>query len=48
MHTVAELIEALEQCPQNYQVRIHTDGNEENIESVAIDHETKSVILYPY
>ena len=43
MYTVKELIEALQQCPEDYEVRI--DGLD-SIETVGIAHAEESVDLF--
>lgn len=43
MYTVKELIEALQQCPEDYTVFMGADCTIFDIESVAINHEEKSV-----
>jgi predicted secreted protein len=43
MYTVKELIEALQQCPEDYEVLIDICGE---IESVGIDDEAKTVNLF--
>ena len=43
MYTVAELIETLKQCPQDYEVLL---GFMTEIESVGIDHEKQTVNLF--
>lgn len=47
MYTVAELIETLKQCPQDYKVNIYSlyEGFGFDIDQVAIDHEAKAVTL---
>jgi hypothetical protein len=46
MYTVKELIEALQQCPQDYEVRICADCTIFDLESVGIDHDDKTVDLF--
>ena len=43
MYTVKELIEALKQCPAEYEVRIEIFYQ---LDSVGIDHEEKAVSLF--
>ena len=43
MFTVKELIEALQQCPADYEVRIEVLYQ---LDSVGIDHEEKAVSLF--
>lgn len=45
MYTVKELIEALEKCPIDYEVMVLNDDEFENIESVGINNENKTVNL---
>lgn len=45
MYTVKELIEALKQCPENYQV-IALNNELKSIESVGIDNNSKMVNLF--
>ena len=48
MYTVAELIETLKQCPQDYKVDFfsHYEGLGFDIDEVAINHEAETVTLY--
>lgn len=47
MYTVKELIEALQQCPQDYEIAlIESDGNDCYLKTVGIDHDTKTVDLF--
>lgn len=46
MFTVKELIEALKQCPEDYEVLIQTPGFMGGIESVGIDPDEKTVDLF--
>jgi type III secretion system FlhB-like substrate exporter len=46
MYTVKELIEALENCPQDYQIKLVSDTVHFDIESVGIDNDTKTVDLF--
>lgn len=43
MYTVAELIETLKQCPQDYEVMI---SEFESIEEVGVNHIEKTVDLF--
>ena len=48
MYTVAELIETLKQCPQDYEVTISINLKRigyYDIDTVAIDHDDKTVDL---
>ena len=44
--TVAELIDALKQCPQDYLVMINSDGDFKFINAVGIDPNEKTVDLF--
>lgn len=46
MYTVKELIEALQQCPEDYQVNIYAPNGRVTIESLGIDIDNKSVDLF--
>ena len=46
MYTVKELIEALQQCPEDYIVYIHTAEETSDVESVGIDPADKAVGLF--
>ena len=46
MYTVAELIETLKQCPQDYEVKIRVDYEGYEINSVGIDHDEHTVDLF--
>ena len=46
MYTVAELIETLKQCPQDYEVNIFVEYENYGLESVGIDHDNKKVDLF--
>lgn len=46
MYTVKELIEALKQCPQEYQVMVQTDNGFEFVVSLGIDPKEKTVDLF--
>lgn len=46
MYTVAELIETLKQCPQDYEVIVGAESTIFYIYSVGIDHDEKTVDLY--
>jgi hypothetical protein len=47
MYTVAELIEALKQCPQDYEIAlIESDGNDTYLKAVGIDNDAKTVDLF--
>jgi hypothetical protein len=48
MYTVKELIEALKECPEDYEVACCTrfGGIGFSVEAVAIDEDTKTVELY--
>lgn len=48
MYTVAELIETMKQCPQDYQVIMNFTAAAEcwTIEAVGIDHDDKVVDLF--
>lgn len=46
MYTVKELIEALQQCPEDYIVYIHTTDETSDIESVGIDPAEETVDLF--
>jgi hypothetical protein len=46
MYTVKELIEALKQCPEDYQVVIFANDEVRSIESVAMDHYIEEVALF--
>lgn len=43
MYTVAELIETLKQCPQDYLVMV---SELESIEEIGINHESKTVDIF--
>ena len=43
MYTVAELIETLKQCPQEYEVMV---SELESIEEIGINHENKTVDIF--
>ena len=45
MYTVAELIEALQKCPQDYEVRIGADCASLSLESVGINDNENTVDL---
>ena len=46
MYTVAELIETLKQCPQDFPVFIHTNCEIFGIETVGIDNKEETVDLF--
>ena len=46
MYTVAELIETLKQCPQDYEVLINTPHFISGIETVGIDNNEQTVDLF--
>lgn len=47
MYTVKELIEALKQCPEDYEVEISTPHTMPlSIDCVGIDHDTCTVDLF--
>ena len=46
MFTVAELIETLKQCPQDYEVRMRADWESYEINSVGIDNDEHTVDLF--
>lgn len=48
MYTVAELIETLKQCPQDYEVYIRTETTIYSLETVGIDNNEKTVDLFSY
>jgi hypothetical protein len=46
MYTVKDLIEALKQCPEDYQVMVATGLGFEFVVTVGIDPKEKTVDLY--
>lgn len=46
MYTVRELIDALQKCPEDFEVIIHTPEEGFGIEAVGIDNEDKTVDLF--
>jgi hypothetical protein len=48
MYTVAELIETLKQCPQDYKVSVFSlyEGTGFIVEQLGIDHDEKTVTLF--
>lgn len=46
MYTVEELIEALKQCPPDYVVKICMECASEDIESVGVNPEEKTVGIF--
>ena len=46
MYTVKELIEALKQCPEDYEVLVQVPTFVSGIESVAIDNDEQTVDLF--
>jgi hypothetical protein len=46
MFTVKELIEALQQCPEDYIVWVSTNHITSELEAVGIDNEEKAVDLF--
>lgn len=46
MYTVAELIETLKQCPQDYTVYFNHDGDYFAIECVGINNEEETVDFF--
>lgn len=47
MYTVAELIEALKQCPQDYPVMLNAPCEKAELETIGINHQTGTVDLFP-
>ena len=49
MYTVAELIETLKQCPQDYKINIlDIEGFALEINSIGITHDEKTVDFFMY
>jgi hypothetical protein len=47
MYTVQELIEALQKCPKDYLIELHTNGlPSSELEAIAIDHDHETVDLF--
>lgn len=46
MYTVEELIEALKQCPKDYQITIHALDMDFDIDAVGINDDAKTVDLF--
>ena len=46
MYTVKELIEALQQCPEDYIVNMAVEYENYGLESIGIDHDRKTVDLF--
>ena len=47
MYTVKELIEALKQCPEDYEVKIvDSECSWQSVDTIGIDHNAKSVDLF--
>ena len=48
MYTVKELIEALSECPEDYEVHMTPDCMVFDIVSIGIDHNSQTVDLFDY
>lgn len=46
MYTVKELIEALKQCPEDFNVMVHTDNGFRFVVTVGIDQKEETVDLF--
>jgi hypothetical protein len=46
MYTVQELIEALEKCPQDYEIKLISDGCTLALECIGIDNNDNTVCLF--
>ena len=46
MYTVKELIETLKQCPEHWQVLLHSATESGNIDAVGIDDNEETIDLF--